>query len=101
MISLNLLRLSICAEQLDEIQYIDRPDIEIPATSDGANGAGPNESVSMPFKYVRADDGRPILPEVSPWAITLSFDRARKADCAKGMLELLAKDADKDILDLL
>lgn len=35
----------------------------------------------MPFKYVRGADGKPVMPE--------------------GMLELLAKDADKDIMDLL
>lgn len=56
--------LTLVAEQLHEILYIDRPDIEIQATSDSANGAGPSESVSMPFKYVKGDDGKPILPKV-------------------------------------
>lgn len=53
------------AEQLDEIPYIDRPDIEIPHNSEASNGAGPSESVSMPFKYVKGDDGNPMLPKVS------------------------------------
>jgi len=35
----------------------------------------------MPFKYVKDEQGKPVMP--------------------KGMLDLLASDADKDILDLL
>ena len=58
-------RLTLRAEPLDEIPYVDRPDIEIPATADTTNGAGPSESVSMPFKYVEGGDGEPILPDVS------------------------------------
>ena len=57
--------LTFAAGQLNEIPYIDRPDIDVPPNSDSANGAGPSESVSMPFKYVRGDDGQPILPKVS------------------------------------
>lgn len=56
---------------LDQISYVDQPDIEV---TEG-------ESISMPFKYVKAEDGRPVMP--------------------KGMHELLAHDADKGILDLL
>lgn len=41
--------------KLDDIPYIDRPDIEL----------GEGESVSMPFKYVRGEDGKPVMPEVS------------------------------------
>lgn len=49
---------------LDRISYIDRPDIEI------AKG----ETISMPFKYVKGDDGKPILPKVSQtdWQTDLS-----------------------------
>ena len=57
-----MLMLTFRVEQLDEIAYVDRPDIEISASSDGA---GPSESVSMPFKYVEGGDGEPILPDVS------------------------------------
>ena len=64
--------------ELDKIPYIDRPDIAIPSNSENGNA---NESVSMPFKYVKDKDGKPTMPP--------------------GMLELLASDADKDILDLL
>lgn len=42
---------------------------------------GPTETIAMPFKYVKDAAGKPILPD--------------------GMLDLLAKDADKDIMDLL
>ncbi|GAB7366735.1 hypothetical protein MBLNU230_g0691t1 [Neophaeotheca triangularis] len=56
---------------LNDIKYIDRPDIEVNA----------NETTSMPFKYVDNGKGQPIMPE--------------------GMLDLLASDADKGILDLL
>jgi ribosome biogenesis SPOUT family RNA methylase Rps3 len=63
--------------KLNEIEYVDRPDIEIPSSRKG----GPSESVSMPFKYVKGDDGKPIMPA--------------------GMFELLASDADKGIMDLL
>lgn len=66
-------------KRLDEIPYVDRPDIVIGSPSDGS---APNETVSMPFKYVRGADGvTPVMPE--------------------GMRELLASDADKGILDLL
>lgn len=64
---------------LAEIPYVDRPDIAIPSKG---KSKGPAESVSLPFKYVRnVADGTPIMPP--------------------GMLELLARDADKDIMDLL
>ncbi|KAK4496243.1 hypothetical protein PRZ48_012223 [Zasmidium cellare] len=67
--------------ELDEIEYVDRPDFDVPSQPNGDGKAGPAETVSMPFKYVKGTDGKPILP--------------------KGMLELLASDADKDIMDLL
>lgn len=69
---------------LEDIAFVDRPDIIIPSTTNSSNGkddAAPAESVSMPFKYVKGEDGKPVMPE--------------------GMLELLASDADKDIMDLL
>ena len=69
-------------KRLDEIAYVDRPDVELPLTAEGgAAAAHPNESVSMPFKYVRGEDGKPIMPE--------------------GMVKLLVDDLDKGISDLL
>lgn len=67
-------------QPLDEIPFVDRPDIVIPSSSNEADGAM-GESVSMPFKYVKGADGKPVMPH--------------------GMLDLLASDADKGILDLL
>ncbi|KAM3420483.1 hypothetical protein BST61_g3752 [Cercospora zeina] len=65
-------------KKLSAIEYIDRPEIPI-ADENGKIKA--NETIEMPFKYVKGIDGKPIIP--------------------KGMLQLLAKDAEKDILDLL
>ncbi|EMF08280.1 DUF431-domain-containing protein [Sphaerulina musiva SO2202] len=65
-------------KKLSEIEYIDRP--EIPITDENGKIKA-NETIEMPFKYVKGSDGKPIIPE--------------------GMLELLANDAEKDILDLL
>ncbi|CAK1362736.1 Protein arginine N-methyltransferase SFM1 [Cercospora beticola] len=65
-------------KNLSEIEYIDRP--EIPITDENGKIKA-NETIEMPFKYVKGGDGKPIIP--------------------KGMLELLANDAEKDILDLL
>jgi ribosome biogenesis SPOUT family RNA methylase Rps3 len=70
------------AETLDEIEYVDRPEIAVPSEADKGNGKGKaTETIEMPFKYVKGADGKPVMPS--------------------GMLELLAKDAEKDILDLL
>ncbi|EME84789.1 uncharacterized protein MYCFIDRAFT_112257, partial [Pseudocercospora fijiensis CIRAD86] len=67
-------------KKLDEIDYVDRPEIHVPSQPN-RDGKGPTESISMPFKYVKGPDGKPIMPT--------------------GMHELLASDADKDIMDLL
>ncbi|KAK3074728.1 hypothetical protein LTR53_002603 [Teratosphaeriaceae sp. CCFEE 6253] len=68
-------------KRLDEIPFVDRPDIELPETANGDGAGHPNESVSMPFKYVKGSDGKPVMPE--------------------GMLKLLVDDMDKGIDDLL
>lgn len=68
-------------KKLEEIEYIDRPDFDVPSQPTKDRKVGPSETVSMPFKYVKGVDGKPVLPS--------------------GMLDLLASDADKDILDLL
>ncbi|PSR97636.1 SAM-dependent RNA methyltransferase [Coniella lustricola] len=55
---------------VNEIAYLDHPDLKI----------NDHESTQMPFRYVKGEDGTPIMP--------------------KGMRELIAKDADKAIDDL-
>ncbi|TPX17617.1 uncharacterized protein E0L32_012097 [Thyridium curvatum] len=55
---------------VDKIQYLDHPDLKF----------NEHESTQMPFRYVKGDDGKPIMPE--------------------GMVELIKKDADKAIDDL-
>jgi ribosome biogenesis SPOUT family RNA methylase Rps3 len=39
---------------LDKIPYVDHPKIEI----------NRNESTQMPFRYVKGNDGKPVMPEV-------------------------------------
>ena len=51
--------------RLEDIPFIDRPDIELPSASNAENGMTSSESVSMPFKYIMREDGTPIMPEVS------------------------------------
>jgi len=55
---------------VDKIQYIDHPDLKI----------NKNESTQMPFRYVKGDDGEPIMP--------------------KGMRDLIVKDSAKSLNDL-
>lgn len=51
----------------------------------------------MPFRYVKGDDGKPIMPEVSFCFIPLSF---LFADKTQGMVDLIRKDSDKAIDDM-
>jgi hypothetical protein len=39
---------------VDKIPFVDHPELKI----------NKNESTQMPFRYVKGDDGRPIMPEV-------------------------------------
>lgn len=54
-----------CLVRLQAIPYVDRPDIDLPRIGTADDEGNPTESVSMPFKYVKAPDGNPILPEVT------------------------------------
>ena len=56
---------------LEKIPYVDHPEIKVDE----------HESMQMPFRYVADAKGLPILPE--------------------GMLEVLKKDTDRGIDDLL
>lgn len=54
----------------------------------------------MAFRYVKADDGKPVMPKVRSRSyrslVLLSY-----TNILQGMLELIGKDAEKDIMDLL
>lgn len=54
-----------------EVPYLDFPELKF----------NEHESTQMPFRYVKGEDGKPIMPE--------------------GMVELIKKDADKAIDDLM
>ncbi|KAJ4358012.1 uncharacterized protein N0V89_002591 [Didymosphaeria variabile] len=56
---------------VDEVPYLDHPELKI----------NNNESTQMPFRYVKGEDGRPIMPE--------------------GMVDLIIKDSAKGLDDLL
>ncbi|KAJ4265631.1 hypothetical protein NW762_004925 [Fusarium torreyae] len=55
---------------LDQVPYLDFPELKF----------NEHESTEMPFRYVKGNDGKPIMP--------------------KGMVELIQKDADKAVDDL-
>ncbi|CAG8983714.1 hypothetical protein HYALB_00006283 [Hymenoscyphus albidus] len=55
---------------LEKIDYIDDPELRV----------NKNESTEMPFRYVKGEDGKPIMPE--------------------GMVELIKKDTEKGFGDL-
>jgi len=59
------------AVPVDKIPYIDNPDLKI----------NKNESTQMPFRYVKGEDGQPIMPQ--------------------GMIDLIIKDSEKSLDDLL
>jgi ribosome biogenesis SPOUT family RNA methylase Rps3 len=42
---------------LAEIPYVDNPDLKF----------NDHESTSMPFRYVKDEDGKPIMPKVCPF----------------------------------
>jgi len=43
------------AVPVDKISFVDHPELKI----------NKNESTEMPFRYVKGDDGQPIMPKVS------------------------------------
>ncbi|PGH05609.1 hypothetical protein AJ80_08301 [Polytolypa hystricis UAMH7299] len=56
---------------LDDIPYVDYPELKL----------NEHESTEMPFRYVKGEDGKPIMPE--------------------GMIDLIKQDSDKGLEDLL
>lgn len=80
---------------LNEIAYLDHPDLKI----------NEHESTQMPFRYVKGEDGAPIMPKVSfvKHGLILRFCSGNSKLTPlpiQGMRELIAKDADKAIDDL-
>ena len=73
---------------LDKIPYVDHPEIKVDE----------HESTQMPFRYVTDDKGEPILPEVGPRS---SYRATDDADTQQGMLEVIKKDSERGIDDLL
>lgn len=57
-------------KKLEEIPFVDYPELQV----------NRNESIQMPFRYVKDDKGQPIFPA--------------------GMLQLMKDDADKSLDDL-
>jgi ribosome biogenesis SPOUT family RNA methylase Rps3 len=56
---------------LVQIPWVDFPELRL----------GEQESVEMPFRYVKGADGQPVMPE--------------------GMIDLIKSDADKSLEDIL
>lgn len=73
---------------VNEIPYVDHPELTI----------NKNESTQMPFRYVKSQDGKPIMPEVS--ACTFD-DAASQMLTEQGMIDLIVKDTEKGLDDLL
>lgn len=46
--------LSLRAVPLDKIPYVDNPELKI----------NEHESIEMPFRYIRRENGEPVMPEV-------------------------------------
>ncbi len=73
---------------LDEIPYVDFPELKFDE----------HESTQMPFRYVKGDDGKPIMPEVGQ--DVAAGCRAIRMLTPQGMVDLIRADADKAIDDL-
>lgn len=60
------------------VPYVDHPDLKI----------NEHESTEMPFRYVKGDDGKPVMPEVSHGNIIL-----RVSEMPSRFLNFLALDS--------
>ena len=73
---------------MNEIAYLDHPELKF----------NEHESTEMPFRYVKGEDGKPIMPDVS---CTPSPGRSLPThNTAQGMVDLIGKDTDKAIDDM-
>ena len=57
--SINISETLTSSVPLEEIPYIDHPEIVI----------NEHERTEMPFRYVKDSDGKPIMPKVSQWRL--------------------------------
>lgn len=73
--------------ELENIPYIDHPEIKVDE----------HESTQMPFRYVLDKAGKPIFPDVSQ--NSRSF--LSHANITQGMIDLIKKDSERGIDDLL
>lgn len=83
-------RSGVCSQApvpVQDVPYLDFPELHF----------NEHESTQMPFRYVRGEDEKPIMPEVSCCA-PASF--CGDAKVCQGMVDLIKKDADKAIDDL-
>ena len=74
-------------DTLDNIPRVDHPEIRF----------NEHESTQMPFRYVTDQSGNPIMPEVNQPENWLDYVNK----FAQGMRELIEKDADKALDDLI
>lgn len=76
---------------MNEIAYLDHPELKF----------NEHESTQMPFRYVKGEDGKPIMPEVNTISSPAPlYDPSRHSQLAQGMVDLIGKDTDKAIDDM-
>jgi ribosome biogenesis SPOUT family RNA methylase Rps3 len=66
---------------LSEIPYVDDPELRLDE----------HESTQMPFRYVKAPDGSPVMPKVSGATIQYIPMSASRADRSRG--EVMVADS--------
>ena len=71
---------------LHEIPYIDHPELKLDE----------HESTQMPFRYMKNEKGKPLMPNVS----IRNLNPTISEKLSQGMLELIQKDSEKGIDDL-
>lgn len=71
---------------MNDIPYIDHPEIKI----------NEHESSQMPFRYVKDENGNPVMPKVR-FELKVLDDRLTRDE---GMLDLIKKDSEKGFGDL-
>lgn len=80
---------------VDKIPWVDHPELKI----------NKNESTQMPFRYVKGEDGQPIMPKVcAPISldhVVFQIHRLCAYLITQGMVELIIKDSEKSLDDLL